>query len=241
MNASISDFHSSKGTGNKYNGFGPTTFPSSKIRSMDFTIHDSSLGKGYPSCDKTYSSLLGTKPVEGLVLNLSTWAKSESNLRLTSSVLGTTEHFMAATGSLQRTKGMSEELESLLLQMDQSLGVSQLLLMGTLSNFTLSKRQEMLDKSPIPEPLKETLLFSPLVKDKLFGFPLGKLQEEGSKAPQTVKVDVQVSNGQRRVIISQSHSEIGPMKKSSGKPSGYRKRSATGKKPKVVQRKKYSK
>jgi hypothetical protein len=54
-------------------------------------------------------------------------------------------------------------------------------LMGTLSNFTLSKRQEMLDKSPIPEPLKETLLFSPLVKDKLFGFPLGKLQEEGSK------------------------------------------------------------
>jgi hypothetical protein len=99
----------------------------------------------------------------------------------------------------------------------------------------------MLDKSPIPEPLKETLLFSPLVKDKLFGFPLGKLQEEGSKAPQTVKVDVQVSNGQRRVIISQSHSEIGPMKKSSGKPSGYRKRSATGKKPKVVQRKKYSK
>jgi hypothetical protein len=43
----------------------------------------------------------------------------------------------------------------------------------------------MLYKSPIPEPLKETLLFSPLVKDKLFGFPLGKLQEEGSKTPQT--------------------------------------------------------
>jgi hypothetical protein len=36
----------------------------------------------YPSCDKTYSALLGTKPVEGLVLNQSTWAKSESNLRL---------------------------------------------------------------------------------------------------------------------------------------------------------------
>jgi hypothetical protein len=28
------------------NGFGPATFPSSKIRSMDFAIHDSSLGKG---------------------------------------------------------------------------------------------------------------------------------------------------------------------------------------------------
>jgi hypothetical protein len=64
MNESISDFHSSKGTGNKYNGFGPATFPSSKIRSMHFSIHDSSLGKGYPSCDKTYSALLGTKPVE---------------------------------------------------------------------------------------------------------------------------------------------------------------------------------
>jgi hypothetical protein len=45
MNESISDFHSSKGTGNKYVGFGPATFPSSKIRSMHFSIHDSSLGK----------------------------------------------------------------------------------------------------------------------------------------------------------------------------------------------------
>jgi hypothetical protein len=249
MNESISDFHSSKGTGNKYNGFGPATFPSSKIKSMDFAIHDSSLGKWYPSCDKTYSALLGTKPVEGLVLNQSTWAKSESNLRLMSSVLSTAEHYMAATGSLLKDKGDEfDELESLLLQVDQSLGVSQLLLMDTLSNFTLSKKQEMLDKSPIPEPLKETLLYSTLVKDKLFGLPLGKLQEEASKTPQTVKVDVQVSNGQRRVTTSQSHSETGPMKKGSGKPSGYRKRSATrnasfttGKKAKVVQGKNYSK
>jgi hypothetical protein len=89
------------------------------------------------------------------------------------------------------------------------------------------------------------LLFSPLVKDKLFGLPLGILQEEVSKTPQSVKVDVQVSNGQ-----SQSHSETGPMsmKKGSRKPSGYRKRSptknvssTTGKKAKVVQGKKYSK
>ena len=94
-----------------------------------------------------------------------------------SSVLGTAEHFRAAAGSLLKDKGDEfDELESLL-QVDQSLGVSQLLLMGTLSNFTLSKRREMLDKSPIPEPRKETLLFSPLVKDKLFGLPLGKLQE----------------------------------------------------------------
>jgi hypothetical protein len=61
------------------------------------------------------------------------------------------------------------------------------------------------------------------VKDKLFGLPLGKLQEEVSKTPQIVKVDVQVSNKQRRVTTSQSHSETGPMKKGLGEPSGYRK------------------
>ena len=195
---------------------------------MDFAIHDSTLGKGYPSCDKAYSALLWTKSVEGLALNQCTWAKSESNLRLMSSVFGTAEHFMAAAGSLLKDKGDEfDELKSLLLQVDQSIGASQLLLMGTLSNFTLSKRQEILDKSSIPEPLKGTLLFSPLGKDKLFGLPLGKLQEEVSKTPQTVKIDVQVSNGQRRVTTSQFHSETGPMKKGSGKLSGYRKRSAT--------------
>jgi hypothetical protein len=249
MNKSISDFHSSKDTGNKYNGFGPATFPSSKIRSMDFAIHDSSLGKGYLSCDKIYSALLGTKPVEGLVLNQSTWAKSESNLRLMSGVLGTAEHAMAASGSLLNDKADAfDELKSLLSQVDQKSGVSQLLLMSTLSSFILSKRQDMLGKSLIAEPLKETLLFSPLMKDKLFGLPLDKLQEEVSKTPQTVKVDVQVSNGQRRVTTSQSHSETGPMKKGSGKLSVYRKRSATrnsssttGKKAKVVQGKQHSK
>jgi hypothetical protein len=46
----------------------------------------------------------------------------------------------------------------------------------------------MLDKSPIPESLKETVV-SPLVKDKLFGLPFGKRQEEVSKTPQNVKVD----------------------------------------------------
>jgi hypothetical protein len=86
---------------------------------MDFAIHDSSLEKGYPSCDKTYSVLLGTKSVEELILNQSTWAKSESNLRLMSSVLGTAEHFMSAAGSLLKDKGDEfDELKSLLLQVD---------------------------------------------------------------------------------------------------------------------------
>jgi hypothetical protein len=46
MNESISNFHFSKGTGNKYNGFGPATFPSSQIRSIDFVIL--LWGKGIP-------------------------------------------------------------------------------------------------------------------------------------------------------------------------------------------------
>jgi hypothetical protein len=42
------------------------------------------------------------------------------------------EHLMAAAGSLLKDKGDEfDELKSLLLQVDQSLGVSQLLLMGT--------------------------------------------------------------------------------------------------------------
>ena len=44
--------------------------------------------------------------------------------------------------------------------MDQKPGVSQLLLMSTLSNFILSKRQDMLGKSPIAEPPKETFDFA---------------------------------------------------------------------------------
>jgi hypothetical protein len=76
-----------------------------------------------------------------------------------SSVLGTAEHAMAAAGSLLKDKGDEfDELKSLHLQVDQKPGASQLL-MSSISNFTMSKRQEMLDKSPIAEPLRETLFF----------------------------------------------------------------------------------
>jgi hypothetical protein len=43
------------------------------------------------------------------------------------------------------------EVKSLLLQVDQALGSSQCLLMGTLANFTLSKRREILEKSSVNE------------------------------------------------------------------------------------------
>jgi hypothetical protein len=68
-------------------------------------------------------------------VKLSTWAKSESSLRLISGVLGTAEHFMAAAGSLLKDKGDEfDELKSLHLQMDQNPDVSQLFLMSILSN-----------------------------------------------------------------------------------------------------------
>jgi hypothetical protein len=72
----------------------------------------------------------------------------------------------------------------------------------------LEYEEKELEKTPLP---REVVLTEGV------DLPLGKLQKEVSKTPQTVKVDVQVSNGQRRVTTSQSHSEAGPMKKGSGK------------------------
>ena len=245
INDSIADNHSSKSTGSKYSGFGPTAFPG-KLRPKDFDIHESSLGKAAPVCDKAFSALLGAKPVDGLRLTQSIWAKSENNLRLTTNVLESAEHFLAAAGSLLKDKGEDfNELKSLLLQVDQSLGASHLLLLGTLANFSLAKRQEILEKSNVSESLKETLLFSPLAKDKLFGMSLEKLQEEVNKAPQTVNVDVHLLDGKRKVTTTSSQ-PVPTSGSSHGHSSGNRKRpgqpksssSNTGKKPKVGKGKK---
>jgi hypothetical protein len=48
---------------------------------------------------------------------------------------------------------VNSSVKSLLLQVDQALGSSQCLLMGTLANFTLSKRREILEKSSVNEIL----------------------------------------------------------------------------------------
>jgi hypothetical protein len=47
-------------------------------------------------------------------------------------------------------------IKSLLLQVDQAHGSSQCLLMGTLANFTLSKRREILEKSSVNEILQDS-------------------------------------------------------------------------------------
>jgi hypothetical protein len=57
--------------------------------------------------------------------------------------------------------------------------------MGTLVNFTLSKRREILEKSSVSESLQESLLRSPL-SDKVFGLSLQKVQDT-SQYPEHVK------------------------------------------------------
>jgi hypothetical protein len=145
--------------GSSFSGFGASSFPGN-FKSKDFEIHDSSIGKTAPVCDKSFSPLLGAKPVDGLRLSQSLWAKSENLLRSASHVLGTAEFFLSAVGALLQDKEGYDlaEVKSLLLQVDQALGSSQCLLMGTLANFTLSKKREILEKSSVNEILQDSFV-----------------------------------------------------------------------------------
>ncbi|VDI11184.1 Hypothetical predicted protein [Mytilus galloprovincialis] len=136
----------------------------------------------------------------------------------------------------------------MLLQVDKSLGMTQFLLFGTVANFTLAKRLEILDKSTVSEALQQRLVSSPLSKDKLFSVSLGQLQEEVNKAPPVVKVDVKVTDGKRFVKTTQVNnpsSSHQPKASSSSSFSQHTKRSAFSrpiysgwKKAKVVKGKK---
>jgi hypothetical protein len=74
---------------------------------------------------------------------------------------------------------------------------------GALANPTLSKRSEILDKSSVNETLKDSLMKSPLM-DKIFGLSLQKVQEEVSKAPQSVSVNVRLNDVKRTIASSSS-------------------------------------
>ncbi|CAG2207516.1 unnamed protein product [Mytilus edulis] len=192
VNSSLAEnlANTSKTGGSKFSGFGPASYPG-RCRSKDFEIHGSSLGMSAPACDRAFSSLLGSKPLDGLRLSQASYVKSENNLRCLTFVLETAEHFLSAAGSLLKDKGEEfSDLRSMLLQVDKSLGMSQFLLLGTVANFTLAKRQEILEKSTVSEALQQRLVSSPLSKDKLFSVSLEQLQEEVNKAPPVVKVDV---------------------------------------------------
>ena len=141
------------------------------------------------------------------------WAKSENLLRSASHVLGTAEFFLSAVGALFQGKEGDDlaEVKSLLLQVDQALGSSQCFLMGTLANFTLSERCEILEKSSVNEILQDSLLRSPL-SDKVFGLSLQKVQEEVNKTPQPLRVNVQLTNGKSSASVSSS-APTGPDKR----------------------------
>jgi hypothetical protein len=63
--------------GSSFSGFGASSFPGN-FKSKDFEIHDTSIGKTTPVCDKSFSQLLGAKPVEGLRLSQSLWPNRRS-------------------------------------------------------------------------------------------------------------------------------------------------------------------
>ena len=188
----------------KFTGFAPSSFPG--IFSVkDSEIFNSTLGRVFPTCDRGVSNLLGAKPIDGLRLSQSSWSKSENLLRNSSQVLSTAEHYLSAAGSLLNElegEGL-DEIKSLLLQVDKSLASSQCLTIGALANFTLAKRSELLDKSSVSENLKDSLLSSPLT-NKIFGLSLEQVQQEISKTPQAVSVNVRVNDGKR--TVSSSHS-----------------------------------
>lgn len=220
-------------TSAKFPGFGAASFPG-RFNSKDYEVHGSSIGKTSPTLDKASSSLLGAKTIEGLRLSQSVWSKTENLLRSTSHVLGSADYFLSAAGCLLQGKEGTEyeEIKSFLLQVDQSIGVAQLLLMGSLFNFTLSKRTEILEKASVSEAVKDSLLASPLT-DKIFGLSLKELQAEIAKHPQPVKVNVQVSGGKRAVVSTPSSSQPAPKKKKVVKPHNSSSTSVTKSNPKT--------
>ena len=117
------------------------------------------------------------------------------------------------------------EINSLLLQLDKTLGASQVLVSGALANLTLSNRSEILDKSSVNETFKDSLMTSPLT-DKIFGLSLQKVQEEVSKAPQSVSVNVRLNDGKRTTASSSSGYQATP--------------TFSAKRRKVVRRKQYA-
>ena len=69
---------------------------------------------------------------------------------------------------------------------------------GALANLTLSKWSKILDNSSVNETLKDSLMKSPLT-DIFFCLSLQKVQEEVSKAPQSVSVNVRLNDGKRTI------------------------------------------
>ncbi|CAG2224371.1 unnamed protein product [Mytilus edulis] len=151
-------------------GFGLASF-TEQFRSKDYDIFDSTLGKLVSKCEKVFSSTIASKPADGLRFSQSVWSKTENLLRNASHVLGTAEHFLTAVAPVLKDSSLPPEVKPFLLQVDKALGASQLLIMGSIANCTLSKRSEILDKAEVSDNLKDDLIKSTL-DEKIFGLPL---------------------------------------------------------------------
>lgn len=189
--------------------FGPASFATA-ITTKRYNIHGDTFGKKPPVVEKQYSSLLGVKVPSNATLPEVNHTKLENNLRIISNALQTAEHFLVAVGTILKDQGEEfDEIKAFLCQIDRCLGDSQQLTLGSIANLTLAKRQQILEKFTTSDVLKDKLIFSRLDSDKLFSLPIEKVQEELNKVPPTVKVDVNVSNGQRKVssvpVVSQSN------------------------------------
>lgn len=103
--------------GSSFSGFGGSSFPGN-FKSKDFEIHDSSIGKMAPVCDKPFSQLLWAKLVDVLSLSQSLWAKSKNLLHSASHVLGTTEFFLSAVGAL--LQGKNDDLAEVMFSASRS-------------------------------------------------------------------------------------------------------------------------
>ena len=99
---------------------------------------------------------------------------------------------MSAVVPLLKDSSLPAEVKPFLLPVDKALCASQLLIMGSLANCTLSKRSEILEKARVSDSLKDALIKSPL-DDKIFGLPLNEVQKHLSQTPAPVKVNVSLS------------------------------------------------
>ncbi|CAC5421130.1 unnamed protein product [Mytilus coruscus] len=189
-------------------GFGFASF-TEQFRSKDYDIFDSTLGKLVPNCDKALSSSIFSKPADGLRLSQSVWSKTENLLRNASHVLGTAEHFLTAVAPVLKDTSLPPEVKPFLLQVNKALGASQLLIMSSKANCTLSKRAEILDKAKVSDNLKDAQIKSPL-DDQIFGLPIHEVQEHLSQTPTPVKVNVSLSgNNSKRGSFSSAGGSSG--------------------------------
>ncbi|VDI81663.1 Hypothetical predicted protein [Mytilus galloprovincialis] len=72
--------------------------------------------------------------------------------------------------------------------------------MGSIANWTLSKRSEILDQAKVSDNLKDDLIKSPL-DEKIFGLPLDEIQKHLNQKPAPVKVNASLSGNLNETLF----------------------------------------